>query len=109
MDMVISRFGVYLVNLDPALGHEIKKMRPCIVISPDEANRYLRTAIIAPMTTTIRGYPTRLELTFQGKHGEIALDQMRAVDKTRLIKYLGKIDKRTQIRTMGVLQELFEL
>lgn len=109
MDLVVARYQVYLVNLDPTVGHEIAKARPCLVISPDEMNRRLQTAIIAPMTTAQRNYPTRISLTFQGKKGDIALDQIRAVDKKRLIKNLGKIDKRVQARVSSILQEMFEL
>jgi len=108
MDMVIRRFDVYLINLDPTIGHEIKKVRPCIVISPDEMNRHLMTVIVAPMTTTQRAYPSRVPLSFQGKKGEIVLDQLRAVDKKRLSKAIGKVDKKTQTRLLRVLQEMFE-
>ena len=90
--MEVKRFEVYLVNLDPTVGHEIKKSRPCLVISPDEMNRYISTVIIAPMTTKGRNYPTRVPCTFQGKEGQVVIDQIRTVDKTRLIKRLWKID-----------------
>jgi len=85
-------FEVHLVNLDPTIRSEIKKTRPAVVISPDEANRTLNTVIIAPMTTTRRYYPTRIDCHFQGKEGQVALDQLRSVDKSRLIKPLGKLD-----------------
>ena len=101
--MEVKRFEVYLVNLDPTVGHEIKKSRPCLVISPDEMNRYISTVIIAPMTTKGRNYPTRVPCTFQGKEGQVVIDQIRTVDKTRLIKRLGKIDPATQADVFSVL------
>ena len=81
MEMVIERFGIFLIRLDPTQGAETAKTRPCVVVSPDELNRAVATVIIAPMTTVCRGWPTRVEIIFQGKTGEIALDQIRAVDK----------------------------
>jgi len=107
--MEIKRFDIFLVNLDPTLGHEIKKTRPCLIISPDEMNRYISTVIVAPMTTKGRNYPTRIECTFQGKTGQIVLDQMRTIDKRRLVKKLGKINKKLQIEVIRVLQEMFSL
>src|SRR4030042_5933803 len=95
MGVVISRFDFYLVNLDPTVGHEARKTRPGLIISPDEMNRYIGTVIIAPMTTKGRDYPTRVNLTFQGKKGQIVLDQIRTIDKIRLVKRLGKIEKHT--------------
>jgi mRNA interferase MazF len=109
MAMVISRFEVYLINLDPTIGHEIKKTRPCLVISPDEMNEYISTVIVAPMTTKGRPYPTRIPCSFQGKKGQIVLDQIRTVDKKRLVKSLGYISKKAQVKTLGVLQEMFSL
>lgn len=105
--MKVKRFEVYLLNLDPATGKEIKKSRPCLVISPDEMNRYLATIIIVPMTTKVRNYPTRIACKFQGKSGQIVLDQIRTVDKGRLIKKLGKIDTSTQDNVLAVLREMF--
>ena len=105
--MEVKRFDVYLVNLDPTVGHEIKKSRPCLVISPDEMNRYISTVIVAPMTTKGRNYPTRVPCTFQGKEGQVVIDQIRTVDKTRLMKRLGKIDSETQADVFSVLSELF--
>ena len=84
MGMVVSRFEVYLVRLDPTEGREIRKTRPCVVVSPDEMNRHIDTVIIAPMTTKGRSYPTRIPVQFQRKTGQIVLDQVRTVDKTRL-------------------------
>jgi len=105
--MVVSRFEVYLVSLDPTVGHEIRKTRPCIVVSPDEMNRHIATAIVAPMTIRRRRYPSRVPVTFQGKKGEIVLDQLRTVDKTRLVKRLGKVHPATGKRVLEVLQEMF--
>jgi mRNA interferase MazF len=105
--MVVKRFEVYLINLDPTIGHEIKKTRPCLVISPNEMNQHISTAIVAPMTTRGRTYPTRVSCSFQGKKGQIVLDQIRTVDKKRLVKRLGVISKISQEKTLQILQELF--
>jgi mRNA interferase MazF len=107
MGVVVSRFDVFLVNLDPTLGHEIKKTRPCLIISPDEMNKHIETIIIAPMTTKGRSYPSRVPVSFQGKKGQIVLDQIRTIDKTRLTRKLGRIDKRTAPKVLDVLQEMF--
>ena len=107
MDLVVRRFEVYLVNLDPTVGTEIQKTRPCLVISPDEMNANIATVIIAPMTTKGRGYPTRVDLQFQGKSGQIVLDQIRTVDKSRLVKKLGKISAEIQKEVLAVLAEIF--
>ena len=102
----IHRFDIWLVQLDPTKGSEIKKTRPCVVISPDEMAS-LRTAIVAPMTSKGFNFPTRIQCTFQGKKSWILLDQIRAVDKSRLVQKLGVISKNTQIKTISCLQELF--
>jgi mRNA interferase MazF len=107
MALVASRFEIYLVSLDPTQGHEIRKTRPCVVISPDEMNHHIGTVIIAPMTTKGRDYPTRVPVNFQRKKGQIVLDQIRTVDRVRLIIHLGKIDKAVSNRVLGVLQEMF--
>ena len=107
MALVVSRFDVYLVSLDPTQDHEIRKTRPCVIISPDEMNLRIGTVIVAPMTTKGRDYPTRIPLTFQRKKGQIVLDQIRTVDKTRLVKRLGKLDTNTAAKTLAVLQEMF--
>ncbi len=107
--MVIKRFEVYLINLDPTIGSEIQKTRPCLVISPDEMNRFIRTVIVAPMTTKGISYPTRVPCKFQGKRGQIVLDQIRAADKTRLVRKLGRIDKQIQTEVLSVLAEMFAL
>ncbi len=91
VSMEISQYSVYLANLDPTIGHEIKKTRPCLVISPDEMNRNIKTVIIAPMTTKSHGFPTRIPLTFKNKKGWIVLDQIRSIDNTRIIRKLGTI------------------
>lgn len=107
MAMVISRFDVCLVNLDPTIGHEIQKTRPCLIISPNEMNRHIRTVIIAPMTTTGREYPTRINTSFEGKKVQIVLDQIRTVDKKRLVKVLGRIDETAASRVLETLAEMF--
>jgi mRNA interferase MazF len=107
MEMVIERFGIFLVRLDPTAGAETAKTRPCVVVSPDELNRSVATVIIAPMTSARRGWPTRIEINFQGRPGEIALDPVRAVDKIRLVKRLGKLDSATASAVLDTLGELF--
>ena len=107
MAMVVNRFDVYLINLDPTVGSEIQKTRPCLIISPDEMNRHIRTIIVAPMTSAGKDYPTRVKCRFKKKKGQIVLDQIRTIDKSRLIKKLGKIDSETQIEVISVLQRLF--
>lgn len=105
--MVAKRFEVYLVNLDPTIGREIKKTRPCLIISPDEMNRHIATVIVAPMTTKGRSYPTRIPCEFQEKQGQIVLDQIRTVEKSRLVKKLGQIDSATQKAVLALLAEMF--
>jgi len=105
--VVAKRFDVYLVNLDPTIGSKIQKTRPCLVISPDEMNRNIRTVIIAPLTSAQKEYPTRVSCTFRKKHGQIVLDQVRTVDKARLIQKLGTIDSKAQLDVISVLQSLF--
>lgn len=102
--MVVARFDVYLVRLDPTQGREIQKTRPCVVISPDEMNRHIETVIVAPMTTKGRTYPTRIPLRFQRKVGQIVLDQVRTVDKSRLVRRLGKISDRAALQVLSVLK-----
>ena len=103
----ISRFDVFLITLDPTAGYEIKKTRPCLVISPDEINRNLQTIIIAPMTTKSHPYPTRVYVNFEGKQGHIVLDQMRTVDRSRLVKKLGVISMDESHDVLETLQQLF--
>ncbi len=107
MAMVVKRFDVYLVNLDPTIGSEIKKTRPCLIISPDEMNRNIRTVMIAPMTSAQKDYPTRVSCTFRKKQGQIVLDQIRTIDKGRLVKKLGMVDSRAQLDVISILQRLF--
>jgi len=107
MGMVIGRFDIFLVNLDPTSGSEIKKTRPCVIISPDEMNTYLKTAIIAPMTSVKRGYPTRIACKFRGKSGEVVLDQIRAIDKRRLVRRMGKLNEDLQDDLIDGLLEMF--
>ena len=107
LEMVISRFEVHLVRLDPTEGSEIKKTRPCLVISPDDMNQYIRTVIVAPMTSRGRDYPTRVPVEFQGKAGQVVLDQIRTVDKSRLVKKLGKIGDATSEKVLRLLAEMF--
>jgi len=105
--MVIERFNIFLVRLEPSTGAETAKTRPCVVVSPDELNRTVSTVIIAPMTTVLRGWPTRIETAFQGKTGEIVLDRIRAVDKSRLVKRLGKLNPETAAAVLDTPGELF--
>ena len=107
MGMVINQYEVYLIDLDPTKGHEIQKIRPCLVISPNEMNRFIATVIIAPMTSKGRDYPSRVACTFQGIQGQIVLDQVRTVDKLRLVKRLGAISESTQQKVLQVLNEMF--
>jgi mRNA interferase MazF len=107
MGMVIRRFEVYLVNLDPTVGSEIQKSRPCLVISPDEMNAHIATIIVAPMTTRGRDYPSRVPCQFQGKDGQVVLDQIRTVDKSRLVKRMGILDSRVQKQVLVTLAEMF--
>ena len=104
----LKRFDVYLIALDPTQGSEIKKTRPCVIVSPDEIH-FLKTLIIAPLTTKIRHLPCRVITHFKGIQSEIALDQLRAIDQTRLIKKLGAIDKSTAKSVTNVLLEMFSL
>jgi len=104
---MVARFDVYLVALDPAVGSEIQKTRPCLVISPDEMNRHIATVIVAPMTTQGRPYPSRVLCQFEGKEGQVVLDQLRTVDKTRLVKFLGRIDVDTQSAVLDTLSRIF--
>lgn len=104
--MVIRQYEVYLISLDPTIGHEIKKARPCVIISPDEMNKNISTVIIAPLTTQSRFYPTRIPLKFTGKEAWIVLDQLRTVDRKRLIKKLGEIDQKTINQVNSIVKEM---
>lgn len=104
--MEIRQYEVYLIDLDPTMGHEIKKKRPCLVVSPDEMNRNIQTVIVAPMTTKSHDYPSRIKTTFGNKKGWIVLDQIRTVDKRRLIKKAGKVSGETVAKVKVVLREM---
>src|SRR2546422_4465913 len=108
MGMVVKRFEVYLVNLDPTVGSEIQKTRPCAVVSPDESNKHIATVIIAPMTRRGRAYPTRVPCKFQGKEGQVVLDQLRTVDKARLVRRLGRLTAAEQKQVLSILAEMFQ-
>ncbi len=105
--MVAHRFDIFLVSLDPTVGREIKKTRPCVVISPDEMNRNIRTVIVAPMTTRGRAYPTRVPCRIKGKSGHVVLDQIRTVDSQRLVRRLGKLSAAAQVKVLDALAEIF--
>jgi len=104
--MEIKQYDIYLVNLDPAIGSEIQKTRPCIVISPDEMNKNIQTIIVAPMTTKSHNYPTRPKVTFEKKTGWIVLDQIRTVDRRRLVKRLGRVNDETIINIKATIKEM---
>ncbi len=101
------RFDVFMVTLDPTVGSEIKKMRPCTIVSPDEMNRHLRTVLVCPLTSTRKPYPFRVDCEFQGRAGQLATDQLRTVDRSRLVRHLGHLDPTTGDRLLNVLQEMF--
>jgi mRNA interferase MazF len=102
----ITQYHIYLVNLDPTIGHEIKKTRPCLVLSPDEMNVHLQTIMIAPLTTKSHSYPTRVSFTFEGKRAWIVLDQIRTVDRKRLHKELGRLDERHVGTVKNTIKEM---
>ena len=104
----VKRFDVFLVNLDPTVGHEIQKTRPAVVISPDEMNDYISTVIIAPMTTKSHAYPTRISCTFEGKEGWVVLDQIRTVDKARLVSKLGEMEEDARDGILAGLAAMFQ-
>jgi len=105
--MEINQYQIVLVNLDPTIGSEIKKTRPCVVISPDEMNKYLRTIVLAPMTTRSRNYPSRIEVKHDRKTGWIVIDQIRTIDKQRIIRVLGELSKPEIKEVKSVLKETF--
>ncbi len=107
MALVASRLDIFLVRLDPTEGHEIRKTRPCVVVSPDEMNRHLGTVLVAPMTTQGQSYASRVPVTFEGKSGQIVLDQLRTVDKQRLVRRLGKLSGTTGQNVLALLAEMF--
>jgi mRNA interferase MazF len=105
--MEIKQYEIFLVNLDPTIGSEIRKTRPCVIISPDEMNKYLRTVVIAPMTTSSKNYPTRVEIKHDHKIGWVVLDQVRTVDKQRVLKGLGKLSKPEIKEVKAVIKETY--
>lgn len=104
---MVERGSVWLANLDPVVGSEIRKTRPCLVVSPTELNKHLRTVIVAPMTTGTTAVPFRIPLEFRGKRGFVAVDQLRAIDKHRLVRPLGKTPGETLVTVLATLQEMF--
>jgi mRNA interferase MazF len=104
-----SRFDIWLVSLDPTEGSEIQKTRPALIVSPDEMNKWLRTVIVAPMTTSIRSYPSRVPVSFKGKEGQVALDQLKCIDKSRLVKRLGRVESATANAVSDLLVEMFRV
>lgn len=105
--MEVSRFDVFLVNLDPTVGSEIRKSRPCVVVSPDEMNRHVRSVVVAPLTTSGSPYPSRVPVRFAGKDGQVVIDQLRTVDKARLVRRLGALEAREAASVLDVLREFF--
>jgi mRNA interferase MazF len=104
--MVIKQYDIFLISLDPTIGQEIKKVRPCVVISPNEMNNNISTIIIAPMTTRSHSYPTRIPIKFEDKKGWVVLDQIRALDRKRFVKKLGKLNKDTILKVKKIIQEM---
>lgn len=105
--MEINQYQIILVNLDPTMGSEIKKTRPCVVISPNEMNKYLKTVVIAPMTTSSKPYPTRIEIEHDNKLGWVVIDQIRTIDKQRIIKILGQLNKSEITRLKSIIKRTF--
>jgi mRNA interferase MazF len=105
--VAVSRFDVFLVNLDPTVGSEIRKSRPCVIVSPDEMNRHVRTVVVAPLTTSSRPYPSRVPVRFAGKDGQVVIDQLRTVDRVRLAARLGALDPGEAAAVLEVLKEFF--
>lgn len=104
---LINQYEIVLVNLDPTIGSEIKKTRPCVVISPDEMNKYLNTIVVAPMTSTSKPYPTRIEIYSDNKKGWIVIDQIRTVDRKRISKVFGKLSEKEILEVKNVIRETF--
>lgn len=107
--LTAHQYAVVLVNLDPTVGSEIKKTRPCVIISPNEMNQHLQTVVIAPLTSTLRKYPSRVKVRFNDKEGMIALDQVRTIDRQRIVKSLGSISAAEFKKVKEVLMEMFVL
>jgi len=104
---MVRRFDIWMVSLNPVVGSEIKKTRPCVVVSPNEANQYLNTVTIVPLTSSLKAYPTRVALRFQNKQGEMAIDQIRSIDKSRLVGRLGHLDQKTARELCDLLVQTF--
>ena len=107
MDLVIEPYSIWLIDLNPTKGHEISKMRPCVVVSPQSMNKTIKTVLIAPLTSTTRSFPFRVNSSLEGKKGQVALDQMRCVDKMRLVKKLGQLTKAEARQVADILVEMF--
>jgi mRNA interferase MazF len=105
--MDIKQYQIVLVNLDPTIGSEMKKTRPCVVLSPNEMNKYLQTIVIAPMTSSSKSYPTRLEILHDNKKGWVVLDQIRTVDRQRIIKILGNLNEKETAKVKDILRETY--
>ena len=105
--MEVARFDVFVVNLDPTVGSEIRKSRPCVIVSPDEMNRYVHTVVVAPLTTAGRTYPSRVPVSFADRRGQVVIDQLRTVDKARLAKRLGALRADEATAVLDVLREFF--
>ncbi len=105
--MELEQYSIVLVNLDPTLGSEIKKTRPCVIVSPNEMNKYLNTIVIAPMTTNLRVYPTRVPISHNNKNGMIAIDQIHTIDKVRIVKVFGKLSNTEINDCKTIIKETF--
>ncbi len=106
MDMV-RRFDIWMISLDPVVGSEIRKTRPCVIVSPNEVNLHLKTVNVVPLTSSLKAYPTRVTIKFQNKQGEVAVDQIRSIDKVRLLGRLGQLDQKTARRLCDLLVQTF--
>ncbi|MEI7897440.1 MAG: type II toxin-antitoxin system PemK/MazF family toxin [bacterium] len=104
---MVKRFEIRNADLNPTIGSEINKIRPCLIVSPDESNKYLNTVVVVPLTSTVKPYPTRLDCHFQGKQGQLAVDQLRCIDKTRIGKKMGELDVETSIKVCSLIVETF--
>ncbi len=104
---MVRRFDIWMISLDPVVGSEIRKTRPCVIVSPDEANQHLKTVTVVPLTSSLKDYPTRVPLKFQNNQGQMAVDQIRSIDKIRLAGKLGKLDQKTARRLCDLLVQTF--
>jgi mRNA interferase MazF len=105
--MIVQQYNVFIVNLDPTIGSEIKKTRPCVIISPDEMNKYLDTVVIAPVTSQSKNYPTRVLIDLEGHENWVVIDQIRTIDKSRLIKKIGSLNQKETTTIKHVIRETF--